>query len=511
MALASRGTLKPSPDHSSSGSPGGTPPVVSIHGQPTGAKPSLDAQPSGSAGSSARAAHAKPHEPAVATPTAERALLTANDADSSHTIGGAACEPVIEDTSCRARASAGSGKSDSVAATTMMGRSIASSACGALSRRNTAGSLELPSSRMAPAPAELRSGASCHAVWYMCRRAVVAAELSTRVRKPTICALPTPSPPPSATSAAFVPDASATAHSTPAAGPRISTPSTANGRRRQSTAARRRGRPGAPACPPARRAAATAPSPRRRRPPTPPLSLETQGLAATRPKTERSRAPKRRQRGSTAPAPPPAPTAATPPRPPPPIARCSAPPPHRRHHRCAPRTRRPRAARTPPTPRPLPPAPAAAGRTQHSAPRPTQREEPRRSMPRAPSPGEPRQGRRCAHARYGQTPARAADRPRANGRGPRSPREPAAGAAATGGPDRPTGRRDGGSGALHRHPYPQSRRPTCSAAVHARSCRCTRTTTRRPPARPPRFAPSPPGPSAAHTPRRRAAPRPPAG
>eukprot|EP00964_Phaeocystis_antarctica_P064648 scaffold38911_cov107-Phaeocystis_antarctica.AAC.1 len=231
MAFASRGTLNPSPDHFSSGSPGGAPPVVSIHGQPTGANPSFDAQPSGSAGSSARATRAKPHEPAAATPTAVRALLTANDTDSSHTIGGAACEPVIEDTSCRARASAGSGKSDSVAATTMTGRSFASSACGALSRRNTVESLELPSSIIAPAPAELPPRDSCHAVRYMCRRAVVAAELSTRVRKPTICALPTPSPPPSATSAASAPDAGATAHSTPAAGPRISTPSTANGRR----------------------------------------------------------------------------------------------------------------------------------------------------------------------------------------------------------------------------------------------------------------------------------------
>eukprot|EP00964_Phaeocystis_antarctica_P163437 scaffold139603_cov139-Phaeocystis_antarctica.AAC.2 len=204
---------------------------MSIQGQPTGSNPSFDAQPSGSAGSSARATRAKPHEPAVATPTAKRALLTANDTDSNHTVGGAACGLVIEDTSCRARASAGSGKSDSVAATTMTGRSFASSACGALSRRNMTGSLELPSSRIAPAPAELPPRASCHAVWYMCRRAVVAAELSTRVRKPTICALPTPSLLPSATSAASAPDVDATAHITPAAGPRISTPSIANGRR----------------------------------------------------------------------------------------------------------------------------------------------------------------------------------------------------------------------------------------------------------------------------------------
>eukprot|EP00964_Phaeocystis_antarctica_P073064 scaffold44803_cov72-Phaeocystis_antarctica.AAC.2 len=230
-AFASRGTLKPPRDHSSSGSPGGAPPVASIHCQATGANPSFDAQPSGSVGSSTRAARAKPKDPAVATPTAVHALLTANDTDSSHTIGGAACDPAIEDTSCRARASAGSGKSDSVAETTMTGRSFASSACGALSRRNTAGSLELPSSRMAPAPEELPPGALCHAVLYRCRRAVVAAELSTRVRKPTICALPTPSPPPSATSAASAPDASATAQSTPAAGPRISKSSTANGRR----------------------------------------------------------------------------------------------------------------------------------------------------------------------------------------------------------------------------------------------------------------------------------------
>eukprot|EP00964_Phaeocystis_antarctica_P029840 scaffold16824_cov81-Phaeocystis_antarctica.AAC.2 len=164
MAFVSRGTLNPSPDHSTSDSPGSAPPVVSIHCQATAADPSLDAQPSGSDGSSARAARAKPHEPAVATPTAVRALLAANDTDSSHTIGGAACEPVIEDTSCRARASAGSGKSDSVAATTMTGRLFASSACGALSRRNTAGSLELPSSNIAPPPAELPPGALRHAV-----------------------------------------------------------------------------------------------------------------------------------------------------------------------------------------------------------------------------------------------------------------------------------------------------------------------------------------------------------
>eukprot|EP00964_Phaeocystis_antarctica_P008642 scaffold4673_cov63-Phaeocystis_antarctica.AAC.2 len=231
MAFASRGTLTPPPDHSSSDSPGGAPPAVSIHGQPTGANPLLDAQPSGSAGSSARAARAKPHEPAISTPTADCALLTASDTDSSHTVGGAACKPVIEDTSCRARASAESGKSDSVAATTMTGRSFASSACGALSRRNTAESFKLPSSRIDPAPAELPPGASCHAVWYMCRRAVVAAELSTRVRNPSICALPIPSSLPSDTSAASAPDAGATAHSTPAAGPRISTPSIANGKR----------------------------------------------------------------------------------------------------------------------------------------------------------------------------------------------------------------------------------------------------------------------------------------
>eukprot|EP00964_Phaeocystis_antarctica_P133699 scaffold97916_cov61-Phaeocystis_antarctica.AAC.1 len=132
-------------------------------------------------------------------------------------------------------------------------------------------------------------------------------------------------------------------------------------------------------------------------------------------------------------------------------------------------------------------------------------------MLRVPSPGRPRQGRRCAHARRGRPPARAAGRPRANGRGPRSPREPAADAAAAGGPVRPTGRHAGGSGAPHRRPRPTPRHPACSAAPRAQSCRCTRTTTHRPPARPLRLAPSPPGQSAAHTPRRRTAPRPPAG
>eukprot|EP00964_Phaeocystis_antarctica_P046928 scaffold27129_cov76-Phaeocystis_antarctica.AAC.3 len=63
-------------------------------------------------------------------------------------------------------------------------------------------------------------------------------------------------------------------------------------------------------------------------------------------------------------------------------------------------------------------------------------------MPRAPSPGRPRQGRRCARARCDRPPARTAGRPRANGRGPRSPSEPAADAAVAGGPARPTGRPD---------------------------------------------------------------------
>ena len=68
-----------------------------------------------------------PQEPEIATLTVERALLIASDVDSSHTVGGATNEPVIEDTSRRAIASAGSGKSDSVAATTKMGRTLASS------------------------------------------------------------------------------------------------------------------------------------------------------------------------------------------------------------------------------------------------------------------------------------------------------------------------------------------------------------------------------------------------
>eukprot|EP00964_Phaeocystis_antarctica_P017825 scaffold9891_cov83-Phaeocystis_antarctica.AAC.3 len=109
-------------------------------------------------------------------------------------------------------------------------------------------------------------------------------------------------------------------------------------------------------------------------------------------------------------------------------------------------------------------------------------------MPRAPSPGTPRQGRRCAHARRGRPPTRAAGRPRANGRGPRSPRGPAADAAAAGGPVRTTRRRAGGSGALPRclpRPPRYSRPPARRhewhiAAACARSCRCTRTMTRRP-------------------------------
>eukprot|EP00964_Phaeocystis_antarctica_P018520 scaffold10232_cov75-Phaeocystis_antarctica.AAC.12 len=275
---------------------------------------------------------------------------------------------------------------------------------------------------------------------------------------------PTPTPPPTARP----PPARASARRPPqtAAGSRP-------GRRlrpswsKSAAGLRRRGRPGAPACPPARRAAATAPLPRRR-PPTPPLARETRGRTAARRKRTPRRALRCRPRGSTAPVPPPARTAATPLRPPPPTARCSAPPPPTRHRRCAPRTRRPRAARTPPTPRPPPPVPAAAGRTRHSAPRPPQREGPRRSMPRAPSPGRPRQGRQCAHEQRGRPPAHAAGRPRENGRGPRSPRGPAADAASAGGLDRPTGRRDGGSGALTRcppHPPRRSHPPRTSVCA----------------------------------------------
>eukprot|EP00964_Phaeocystis_antarctica_P067502 scaffold40865_cov63-Phaeocystis_antarctica.AAC.2 len=165
-----------------------------------------------------------------------------------------------------------------------------------------------------------------------------------------------------------------------------------------------------------------------------------------------------------------------------------------RQSRCAPRTRRPQTARTPPTPRRPPPAPAVVGRTRHSVPHPPQRKGPRRSMPRAPSPGRPRQGRRCAHARGGRPPARAAGRPRAYGRGPRSSWELAVDAAAADGPDRPIRRRAGGSAApLYRSRQTLPRRPTCSAVPCARACRCTQTTTRLPPAHPPRPAPSPPG------------------
>eukprot|EP00964_Phaeocystis_antarctica_P039599 scaffold22649_cov70-Phaeocystis_antarctica.AAC.3 len=120
----------------------------------------------------------------------------------------------------------------------MIGRAWNSSACGALPRCNTAGSLVLPSSKMAPPPAELPPGALRHAVLYRCRRAVATGEavcvvtgLRTRKTKPSSCAFSVPSPLPSATSAAPAPDVDATAHSMPAASPRINTPSTANGRR----------------------------------------------------------------------------------------------------------------------------------------------------------------------------------------------------------------------------------------------------------------------------------------
>eukprot|EP00964_Phaeocystis_antarctica_P013326 scaffold7297_cov69-Phaeocystis_antarctica.AAC.3 len=63
---------------------------------------------------------------------------------------------------------------------------------------------------------------------------VICCQPSTRnalVRNPSNCAILMPPSLPSVTSDAMAPDADATAHSTPTAGPRISTPSTANGSR----------------------------------------------------------------------------------------------------------------------------------------------------------------------------------------------------------------------------------------------------------------------------------------
>eukprot|EP00964_Phaeocystis_antarctica_P067500 scaffold40864_cov59-Phaeocystis_antarctica.AAC.2 len=350
---------------------------------------------------------------------------------------------------------------------------------------------------MAPAPAELSPQDSCHAVWYICLRAVVAAELSTRTWNPSSCALPTPSPLPSTASAAFVPVANATVWSTPTAGPRISTPSTANGKRQLNRAVEvgwvhlRVCQRGAP------------PQPSRRLAVALPNRLQRTECGAELHPIRKYRSVERRGVGYAAA---PLPRRRQPQRPPRLRIRCRPLP-----SRCAPRTCRPQTARTPPTPRRPPPAPAAAGRTRQSAPRPPQRKGPRRSMPRAPSPGRPRQGRRCAHARGGRPPARAAGRPRAYGRGPRSSSEPAVDAAAADGPDQPIKRRAGGSAApLYRSRQTLPRRPTCSAVPRARACRCTQTTTRHPPAHPPRPAPSPSGQLAVHTPRRCAMPRPPA-
>eukprot|EP00964_Phaeocystis_antarctica_P031283 scaffold17709_cov81-Phaeocystis_antarctica.AAC.3 len=160
----------------------------------------------------------------------------------------------------------------------------------------------------------------------------------------------------------------------------------------RSTAARCRGQPGEPACPPARRAAAAVPSPRCRTPKPPPTS-GTRGRTQFRLQRRQRKAQRCRPRCSTALAPPPGPMAATPPCPQPPNVHCSAPPPLPRQSRCAPQTCRFQAAHTPPKPRHPPPAPAAAGRTRRSAPRPPQRRRSRQSMPRAPSPGSQRQGK----------------------------------------------------------------------------------------------------------------------
>eukprot|EP00964_Phaeocystis_antarctica_P112133 scaffold76342_cov71-Phaeocystis_antarctica.AAC.2 len=206
----------------------------------------------------------------------------------------------------------------------MTGRSLASSACGSLSSRSTAESLKLPSSRIAPAPTELQPGALRHAQQSsapVCesRRAAPCLRRRRRRAPRPPRRRPTPTPPPKARP----PPARASARRPP------QTAEGSPGRRLQpswsksAAELRRRGRPGALACPPARHAAAAAaaPSPRRH-PPMPPPKRGTRGRTAARWKQTQRRAPRCRPRGSAAPAPPTAPTAATPPLPPPPTAHC---------------------------------------------------------------------------------------------------------------------------------------------------------------------------------------------
>eukprot|EP00964_Phaeocystis_antarctica_P096027 scaffold62400_cov70-Phaeocystis_antarctica.AAC.2 len=130
-------------------------------------------------------------------------------AETSHTRGSA--DPTCALASCSVAASAGSGRSEAcMSATTidvMLATRTALPPCHAARCSAPTTAIAAPPGSCAPAEAP----ASCHT--------------------PSSCALPNPSPPPSATSAASAPDADATAHSTPAAGPRISTPSTANGSR----------------------------------------------------------------------------------------------------------------------------------------------------------------------------------------------------------------------------------------------------------------------------------------
>eukprot|EP00964_Phaeocystis_antarctica_P095596 scaffold62036_cov73-Phaeocystis_antarctica.AAC.1 len=215
-----RGTrqLRPGASPASSGSACGS--IWAIAPTESQSEPRSATQPSGREGASALATRARPCTPAPAMPGV---------AETSHTRGSA--DPTCALASRSVAASAGSGRSEACMSATTIDAMLAARA--ALPPCHTA-RCSAPTTAIAPPPGgcvPAEAPASRHTVSYRCSWCCWACARSIRVRKPSSCALPTPSPPPSATSAASAPDADATAQSTPAAGPRISTASTAYGSR----------------------------------------------------------------------------------------------------------------------------------------------------------------------------------------------------------------------------------------------------------------------------------------